>query len=229
MLGRRTLTTERGEAGAFTLIELLVVIAIIAILAALLLPGLAQAKQASLRSKCTSNLKQIGIAIQMCTDENEDKLPGPLWTGQPFEYDETTTNCLPYYLADYLSTPRASTQPARSELFLCPAYSRYSAAGAVGVERVSLLANQDIDAGAGVVPPFGYPERGGNPMRESLKLSALEQYGSPANLFALTDADKRNSPPANNPWFAQLPDKPIHGHHREELRFDWHVEAERAQ
>jgi prepilin-type N-terminal cleavage/methylation domain-containing protein len=222
------LSTKRSG-GAFTLIELLVVIAIIAILAALLLPALAQAKQTSLRSKCTSNLKQIGIAIQMCVDDNDDKLPGPLWTGQPFEYDETTTNCLTYWLADYLGTPPPSAQPARSEIFLCPSYARYAVSAPAGAERVSLLANQDIDPTAGVAPPFGYPERAGNPTRDSLKMSALEQYGSPTDLFAVTDADKKNSPPANNPWFAQLPDKPLHGHSREELRFDWHVESQRAQ
>ena len=63
------------KATGFTLIELLVVIAIIAILAAILFPVFAKAREKARQAACMSNQKQINLAIQIYTQENDEKLP----------------------------------------------------------------------------------------------------------------------------------------------------------
>ena len=77
----------------FTLVEMLVVIAIIALLAGLLLPTLSRAKEAGRAAACIGNLHQIGLALQVYVDGNNNRLP--VMRDRLVNTNSAATNALP--------------------------------------------------------------------------------------------------------------------------------------
>jgi prepilin-type N-terminal cleavage/methylation domain-containing protein/prepilin-type processing-associated H-X9-DG protein len=78
---------------AFSLIELLIVIAVIGVLAALSLPVLNRAEESGRTTACLSNLHQIGLALQMYVDANNNMLP--VMRDAPMDTNAPPTNSLP--------------------------------------------------------------------------------------------------------------------------------------
>jgi len=81
MFGNKTGLQSKGQ--GFTLIEILVVIAIIAILAAILFPVFARARENARRASCLSNIKNLGLAVMMYSQDYDERMPrtttyGPL-------------------------------------------------------------------------------------------------------------------------------------------------------
>lgn len=75
MVNAKAPKNHRDLCCGFTLTELLVVIAIVAILTALLMPVAASHRASVKRTKCASNLRQIGVATMAYVSENDGKLP----------------------------------------------------------------------------------------------------------------------------------------------------------
>jgi len=99
------LSRKRG----FTLIELLVVIAIIAILAAILFPVFAQAREKARQARCVSNLRQLGLAVQMYVIDHEAY---PMMSSPSYVSPRTRW---PDYIFPYVKN---------EQIFICPSANR---------------------------------------------------------------------------------------------------------
>jgi len=129
---KRSVPVARGI--AFSLLELLVVIALISTLAALLLPALSRAKDAGRRAACLSNLHQIGVALQLYVQENNNRLPFMR------DHSLTTSNDLPspdQVLSNHLGNLNVLRCPSDHHLVFEQTRSSYS--------WNSLLNGQDAD------------------------------------------------------------------------------------
>ncbi len=154
----------RCKAKGFSLVELLVVIAIIALLLSILTPSLMKAKSIAMRIRCTHNLKQIHLAVNLYTGANDNTYPcaqDPLPAGYWLWMGRGWRSFIRPYLDDNIDPNNPSVlfcpqDRIAAEKYESTSYS-YSMAFYHGSNQIDQMSSLTETYGA--VSPPGIPQR----------------------------------------------------------------------
>lgn len=126
----------------FSVLELMVVIVVIAILVALLLPALIIPHDGTIRIKCASNLKQVGLAFRIWEGDNGDRYPMSFYTNATGPLWMNSTNMFSYFQA-------MSNELSNPQVIVCPQDKTHRAATNFTTDfnstRVSYFVGLDAD------------------------------------------------------------------------------------
>ena len=110
----RSLSTN-GRFRGLALIEVIIVIAVMVVLIGLIFPAFVQSGHPHDKPYCVNNLKQVGLAVRIFANDNEDRFPWQVSTndGGSREYLEVPNSAFRHFqvMSNELSTPRILVCP----------------------------------------------------------------------------------------------------------------------
>lgn len=209
----RPLRAVRTDRRAFTLIELLTVVAIIGVLAALLMPVISRVRESAKSSRCVTNLRQVGVAIQSYTADNKGSLPATGFFGVSSYYNRDARNfqnSLRAYL-DLQPSATWSTSVALSSyspMFDCVAYKGATGGKGYVLHDSNTTGDPAKDINDTTVRPWGYV----NDAAGTKVLPAPQKLvNMPAKEWAIRDLDAGTEGGS-------------HPGYQNHLYFDWRVD-----
>lgn len=163
------MVVSRRAACGFTLVELLLVIAIIGLLISLSIPAIQASREAARRTQCTSNLRQVGAALDLYHDAHKLLPPTMIWhpAGEPRGIGKAPPGMVDHVLAGWVS----ESQPDR-------AYANWLALLLPFVEEANLQATLDYS-----VPMSDTRNAAGRATEVSVFKCPSDPYNSSDNHF----------------------------------------------
>ncbi len=160
----------------FTLIELLVVIAIIAVLSSLLLPSVSRARDRGKGVSCMSNLRQIGLSLELFLDDNKSRYPYFQGVeGNPGDNTVWPDRLVPYLHKVDDAARTSQVKYGYHKVYWCPSYS-----GAPGSSQPMYGINREISQ--------SYFKKGAGAL--SVPSTSIS---SPSTILLLADASSRGA------------------------------------
>lgn len=232
---------------AFTLIEMLAATAITITLVALLVPAVGKVRSQADSAKCISNLRTLGVAINLYATDYDDCLPGPVGSGLGRVLSTSQGIQMIYQLQPYLNLPTPTSTPVYAEILHCPAlrrgvlgtqanwydvtlYAAYSNNDLPGDKRY--LKDRQIVDSTGTTWPIGpWGRDNSNPKTPGWKRAMLASSiddtkttpeGRKPTLATIPAIREIDATLKSWPW--PVPTQAVHGNYHNVLFFDWHVE-----
>lgn len=173
----------RSARAAFTLIELLTVIAIIGILAAIIIPTVSTVRATARETQGRSNLRQIGLSLQLYANDNKQRLP--------IAYDSATNTSWFVTTRPYLPVSKAGAGARENAVF-----ADTNAVTSYGATSTDEISNS-------YTPGGGFLAQGQRPgvWDDSGTARPLNTIANPSRALWLMDGAKSNS---TAPYFAYV-------------------------